>query len=224
VDFVPNSDTVLERGDRVRVLTWAGNMDRVAKFLGDSVRTSSEADFLSLSLGLVLGVLLGIAPLPLPGGKTFTLGFAGGPLVAGLLLGRIQRSGSISWGMPFSVNLALRQVGLVLFLAAIGTKAGGGILSTLQQGGWLFVGAGAIITVAVTMTVMTLGSMILRLPFSALMGLMSGIQTQPACLAYANEFSGNDLSNVWYAAVYPTSMIAKIILAQLLVGWVGGMY
>jgi putative transport protein len=79
-------------------------------------------------------------------------------------------------------------------------------------------------TVAVTMIVLLLGSWILRLSFSALMGLMSGVQTQPACLAYANETSGNDLSNVWYAAVYPTSMITKIILAQLLVGWIGGMH
>jgi putative transport protein len=220
VDFVPNSDTVLERGDRVRVLTWAGNMERLAKFLGDSIRTSSETDFLSLSLGLVGGVLLGIAPLPLPNGKTFTLGFAGGPLIAGLVLGRIQRTGSISWGMPFSVNLTLRQVGLVLFLAAIGTKAGAEFLTTIEHGGVALMAIGALMTVAVTSVVMSLGSKLLRLPFAAVLGLMSGIQTQPACLAYANEKSGNDLSNVWYAAVYPTSMIAKIILAQLLVGWI----
>jgi putative transport protein len=219
VDFVPTGETVLERGDRVRILTWSGNVDRVARFLGDSVRSSSEADFLSLSLGLVLGVLLGIVPLPLPGGGTFMLGFAGGPLIAGLLLGRIQHSGSISWGMPYGVNLTLRQMGLVLFLAGIGTKAGDGFLRTFENGGWMLLGLGGGITIVVTAGTLLLGSRILRLSYPAVMGLLSGIQTQPACLAYANEHGGSDAPNVWYASVYPVSMIAKIILAQLLVGW-----
>lgn len=217
VDFVPTGETVLERGDRVRVLTWAGNLDRVARFLGDSVRSGSETDFLSLSIGLVLGILLGITPLPLPGGGTFTLGFAGGPLIAGLLLGRVQRTGPVTWGMPFSVNLTLRQVGLVLFLAGIGTKAGDGFLQTLEHGGWTLMAMGCLITSFVTILVLLLGTWALRLSYPSVMGLMSGIQTQPACLAYANAHGGSDAPNIWYASVYPVSMIVKIILAQLLV-------
>ena len=219
VDFVPMADTVLERGDRVRVLTWKGNVDRVARFLGDSVRSSSEADFLSLSFGLVLGVLLGSLPLPLPSGGTFTLGFAGGPLIVGLLLGRIQHTGPISWGMPYGVNLTIRQIGLIFFLAGIGTKAGDGFLQTVQNGGLTLAAVGAVITTIVTLSTLILGSRLLRLSTPAIMGLMSGLQTQPACLAYANDQGGSDAPNVWYAAVYPASMISKIILAQLLVGW-----
>jgi putative transport protein len=217
VDFIPTGETVLERGDRVRVLTWAGNLDRVARFLGDSVRSGSEADFLSLSVGLVAGILLGIATFPLPGGGTFSLGFAGGPLIAGLLLGRLQRTGPVSWGMPFSVNLTLRQVGLVLFLAGIGTKAGDGFVGTVERGGWALMAVGAGITLVTTVLVLGAGSRLLRLSSPAAMGLMSGIQTQPACLAYANEHGASDAPNVWYASVYPVSMIAKIIIAQLLV-------
>jgi len=217
VDFIPTGETVLERGDRVRVLTWAGNLDRVARFLGDSVRSGSEADFLSLSVGLAAGILLGIATFPLPGGGTFSLGFAGGPLIAGLLLGRLQRTGPISWGMPFSVNLTLRQVGLVLFLAGIGTKAGDGFAGTVERGGWALMEVGAGITLVTTILVLGVGSRLLRLSYPAVMGLMSGIQTQPACLAYANEHGASDAPNVWYASVYPVSMIAKIIMAQLLV-------
>jgi putative transport protein len=147
------------------------------------------------------------------------LGFAGGPLIAGLLLGRVQHSGSINWGMPYGVNLTLRQVGLVFFLAGIGTKAGDGFLRTFEHGGWMLLALGGTITIIVTMGTMVLGTRLLRLSYPSVMGLMSGIQTQPACLAYANEHGGTDAPNVWYASVYPVSMIAKIILAQLLVGW-----
>jgi putative transport protein len=219
VDFVPTSETTLERGDRVRVITWAGNMDRLIKFFGDSVRSGTETDFLSLSLGIVLGILLGMAPFPLPGGSTFTLGFAGGPLIAGLLLGRMQRSGPITWTMPFAVNLSLRQIGLVLFLAGIGTKAGDGFLTTIAAGGWKLMAIGAVITLSETAVVLVVGVRALGLSYQAVMGFLSGIQTQPACLAYANSKSSSNAPDIWYASVYPVSMISKIILAQLLVGW-----
>lgn len=219
-DFVPTGDTVLERGDRIRVLTWAGNIERLNRFFGDSMKEASETDFLSLSIGLVFGVLLGMLPLPLPGGSTFTLGFAGGPLVVGLLLGWLRRTGPIIWGMPFGANLTLRQLGLVLFLAGIGTKAGDGFLQTVAKGGWQLMAVGGVVTTVVTLMAVLVGGRFLHLSFPAAMGLMSGIQTQPACLAYANERSKGNAPNVWYASVYPASMIAKIILAQILVGWV----
>ena len=119
--------------------------------------------------------------------------------------------------MPFSVNLTLRQVGLVLFLAGIGTKAGDGFAGTVERGGWALMAVGAGITLVTTILVLGVGSRLLRLSYPAVMGLMSGIQTQPACLAYANEHGASDAPNVWYASVYPVSMIAKIIMAQLLV-------
>jgi putative transport protein len=219
VDFVPTADTVLERGDWVRVLTWAGNIQRLSKFFGDSVKHASETDFLSVSIGLVAGVLLGMLPIPLPGGSHFTLGFAGGPLIAGLVLGRMRRLGSVIWGMPYGVNLTLRQLGLVLFLAGIGTKAGDGITQTLSHGGWTLMLVGAVITLSVTLTVMLVGTRVLGLSYAGAMGLMSGVQTQPACLAYANEHTSSNEPNVWYASVYPATMISKIIVAQLLVGW-----
>jgi putative transport protein len=215
-DFVPSSETVLERGDRVRVLTWAGNLDRVARYFGDSVRSSSEADLLSLSLGLVLGMLLGFLPIPLPGGSVFTLGFAGGPLVVGLVLGRMQRTAGINWGLPYGVNLTMRQIGLVLFLAGIGTKAGDGFVMTVMSGGGILMAAGFTVTLVTAAIGLFLGPRILGLSYSAVLGLMSGLQTQPACLAYANEHSSSDVANVWYASVYPLSMIAKIVLAQIL--------
>jgi putative transport protein len=217
VDFVPSGETILERGDRVRVITWAGNIERVIRFFGDSVRQGTEMDLLSFSLGIALGILLGLVPVPLPGGTGFSLGFAGGPLVVGLVLGRLARSGPITWTMPFAVNLSVRQVGLALFLAGIGTKAGFGFIPTIAAGGWKLMILGGVITATVTVVVLAAGSRWLHLSHPAAMGMMSGIQTQPACLAYAADQSSSNVPNIWYASVYPVSMIAKILLAQILV-------
>lgn len=217
VDFVPSADTILELGDRIRVVTLRQNLDQVTKFFGDSIRAVSETDFLSLSLGIVLGVFVGTIPFPLPNGMTFKFGFAGGPLIIALILGRLERTGPITWSLPYSANLLLRQIGLIFFMAAIGTKAGHGFAVTFQTGGWGFILAGAIITSAVTVLTLLVGYKYFKLPMAAVMGIMSGIQTQPACLAYANQQVQNELPNVWYATVYPAAMVAKIILAQVII-------
>jgi putative transport protein len=217
VDIVPKPETILEMGDRIRVITQRDNMDRVTRYFGDSLKSITETDYLSLSLGIVLGVFLGMIPVPLGQGLSFKLGFAGGPLVAGLILGRIGHTGPIAWEMPLNANLVLRQVGLVFFLAGIGTKAGDGFGTTFQTGGWGLIAAGALITTFVTLVTILVGHFYLKLPMSAIMGMMSGIQTQPACLVYANQQTDTDLPNIWYTTVYPASMVAKIILAQVLV-------
>lgn len=217
VDFVPSPDTILESGDRIRVVARRENIEAISRFFGDSIRSISETDFLSLSLGIVLGVFLGMIALPLPNGTIFRLGFAGGPLVVGLILGKLERTGPIIWGLPFTANLVIRQIGLVFFLAAIGTKAGPGFGATFHSGGWALVAAGALITTLVSVSTIVVCFKFLRLPFSAVMGIVSAMHTQPAVLAYANQQSGNELANVYYAAVYPASMIAKIILAQIIV-------
>lgn len=217
VEFVPSGETILERGDRILVVSRRSQSDEIAKYFGDSVKAISEADFLSLSLGVVLGVLLGMVPIPLSGGLTFRLGFAGGPLVVGLIVGRLERTGPITWGMPFAANLALRQIGLVFFLAAIGTRAGVSFGATFHQGGWTMIAAGALITTLVSVLAILIGYRYFKLPMGGVMGMLSGMQTQPACLAFANQQTQNELPNVWYATVYPASMIAKIILAQIIV-------
>jgi len=217
VDFIPSADTPLELGDRVRVVFQRQDLEHVTRLFGDSVKSISETDFLSLSLGIVLGVFLGMIPIPLSHGLTLKLGFAGGPLVAGLILGRLQRTGPINWEIPFNANLALRQIGLVFFLSAIGTRAGSGLIETLTAGGWQLLLAGAAVTTAVTLTTVYVGYRYFRLPMMAVMGMMSGIQTQPAILAYATQQSDSDQPNIWYATVYPAAMVTKILLAQIIV-------
>ncbi len=146
-DFLPNGDLVLELGDRVRVVTHHDNMKAVSRYLGDSYRAVSEVDILTFSGGLALGLLLGILPIPLPGGITFKFGFAGGPLVVALILGTIGHSGKMVWNLPYSANMTLRQIGMVLFLAGIGTRAGYSFLSTFTKGGGILIfGTGIILT------------------------------------------------------------------------------
>ncbi len=219
VELLPRADMLLELGDRVRVLAPRDRLDRIAEFFGDSYRSLAEVDVMGFSLGLALGLALGMIPIPIPGGATLRLGFAGGPLVAGLLLGARGFTGPVVWTVPYSANLTLRQVGLVLFLAGIGTRAGYSFYSTVSAAGGLrLLGAGAAITVAVLLLMLWAGHRLLRIPMSLLTGMVAGTQTQPAVLGFAVEQTGNDLPHVGYAEVYPLATIGKILVVQLLLG------
>ena len=123
-DFVARPDLVLELGDGVRVVAPRSQLGAVSSLLGDSYRQLRELDVPTFSLGIAVGMLIGLIPIPLLGGGSFTLGFAGGPLIVGLVLGALARTGPLVWQLPHASNMALRQFGTVLFLAGIGTKAG----------------------------------------------------------------------------------------------------
>lgn len=217
-DFLPDASTTLLLGDRVRVVAPKDRIDEVSKFFGDSYKALSEVDVISLGVGITLGLLLGLLPVPLPGGGTFKLGIAGGPLVAGLVLGAIGRSGTIIWNIPYSANLTLRQIGLVMFLAGVGTRSGYEFASQVGDPSSLFIVlAGTIVTTFSAMSALFIGYKLLRIPMGRLIGIVSGIQTQPAALAFANEQTGNDMPNMGYAAVFPLVTIMKILIAQLLI-------
>ncbi|MBS1858012.1 MAG: transporter [Acidobacteria bacterium] len=219
VDIVPNADSRLEFGDRVRVLTAPANFASVSRFFGDSIRGTAETDFASVGLGMAAGVILGLIPLPLPGGHLVRLGLAGGPLIAGLVLGRMQRTGPITWGIPLSANLTLRQIGLVLFQAGVGTRAGYGFLQTAGGSGIYMIAGGAAITAAVALMSVAIGHRVLKLPFESVMGLTCAIHTEPASLSYASLVSNSDAPQAAYARVFPVCTVTKILLAQLLVTW-----
>ena len=216
-DFLPHDNMVLQPGDRVRVVARRDRMADVTSFFGDSYRAVSEIDILSFSLGLALGLLLGIVPIPLPGGITLKLGFAGGPLIVALILGTVERSGNLVWSLPYSVNMTLRQIGLVMLLAGIGTRAGYGFVSTFAtEGGFSIFAAGAAITFLTALATLWAGHRLMKIPMNLLIGMVGGCQTQPAVLAYTLEQTGNDLPNIGYASVYPVATIGKILLAQVL--------
>jgi len=219
VELIPDADFVLELGDRVRVVAPRTRLPELERLLGDSYRKLAEIDVITFSLGIALGLGLGAIPVPLPWGGVFKLGIAGGPLLVGLVMGRMGRLGKLVFTLPYSANLTLRQLGIVLFLAGVGTRSGFAFVSTLRHGGGAALAlllAGALLTTVMATLTLVLGRKLLRVPMDTLVGMLSGIQTQPAALAFATEQTDNDLPSAGYAAVYPVATIAKIVLAQVL--------
>ncbi len=217
VELLADEDMMLEAGDRVRVVAPRERLDELSAFFGDSYKAVAEIDVLTFGLGVAIGIAIGEIPIPLPGGVTFRLGAAGGPLVAGLVLGRLGRTGPLPWSLPYSANLTLRQLGLVLFLAGVGTRSGSTFAATIAKGGALpLVGLGVAVTVLVATSIVIVGRR-LRIPVPILAGMIAGIHTQPAALMFACERTKNESPNVGYTAVFPLATIVKIVFAQLLV-------
>ncbi len=217
IEFIPDGNTVLELGDRIRVLGPRDRMDEISKYFGDSYKAVSEIDIVPFALGIALGILVGSIPIPLTDEIRFTLGVAGGPLIAGLVLGRIGKTGNIVWQIPYNANLTLRQIGIILFMAGVGTRSGFAFYNTLKEGnGPLIFLLGAVITITAVCAALIIGYKFMKIPFSIMTGIVSGIHTQPSALAFANEQSRLDAPNIGYATVYPLATILKIILAQVI--------
>ena len=219
VDLLATDDLVLLLGDRVRVVAAHERLAEVAAYLGDSERGASDINPIGLFLGLGLGLLLGLVVVPLPGGQTLSLGVAGGPLLIGLLLGRLQRTGPVLWSLPHSVSSTLSQFGMLAFLAYAGSTSGAALARALASDiGPRLLLAGAVVT-ALTAAGLLVSRHLTGAYGAALAGVVAGAQTQPAVLAYSNDITGADPRvNLGYALVYPVAMIVKVILAPLLGG------
>ncbi len=220
-DLVPEGRTVLQLGDRVRVVAPRDRMAEVSRFFGDSYRALGEIDAVSFGFGIALGLLLGLVPVPLPGGGFFRLGPAGGPLVVGLILGARGRTGPIVWQLPYNAGLTLRQLGLALFLAAVGVSAGTPFIETLRAGrGFELLGAASAVSVFTATCSLWSSRKWLRATPGLAMGLSSGVHTQPAGLAFATDVAQDDSPGLGYSSVSPIATVSKILLAQLLLGGV----
>jgi putative transport protein len=216
-DMVATSSTILELGDRVRIVAPTAQMREASLLIGDSYRGMSELDVFTFALGICLGLLVGLIPIPIPGGGTVHLGIAGGPLLVALVLGARGNTGRLFWQVPFGANLTVRQLGTVLFLAGIGTRAGQAFGSAISDpSSLLIIGAGAVLTFGASIATLVIAHKFMNVPFGQAMGVLAGLQTQPAVLVYADEQTGNELSGRGYTTVYPMAMIAKIVAAQLL--------
>ncbi|HTY73344.1 MAG TPA: TrkA C-terminal domain-containing protein [Actinomycetes bacterium] len=218
VDLLATDDLVLQLGDRVRVVARREQMERVATLLGDSERGASDLNPVGFALGLTLGLLVGLLEVPKPGGGTFALGVAGGPLLVGLFLGRLQRTGRVLWTIPYQASTAVNQLGMLLFLAYAGSNAGHALSKALasNQGIRLFA-VGFVVTGLSAVALLVAGPRLARATGAQLAGQVAGFDTQPAVLAYVSERSNADPRiNLGYALIYPVAMIVKVILAPLL--------
>lgn len=214
-DIVPGGDTELELGDRIRIVGPVERLDDAARLFGDSYTRAAEVNILSFAIGIGLGLLLGLVPFPLPGGGEFRLGAAGGTLLVALVLGARGRTGPVVWQLPHGVATTLSQLGVVLFLAGIGTRAGANLRAALADAASLrVIGVGAVLTMLGALLVLVAGHRLLKIPFDRLTGIAAGMQTQPAVLAFAGERYAGEATNLGYASVYPMAMILKILIAQ----------
>ncbi len=212
-------ELALQFGDMVQVVGDEAAMPKVADELGNCVRALNETNFIPIFVGIALGVLVGMLPLHFSGiPAPVRLGIAGGPLILAIVLSRIGRIGRMVWYMPANANMAFRELGIVLFLACVGLKAGESFFAkvfTAEGLNWLL--AGFAITVIPILVVGIAARLFFKLNFTAISGLLAGSMTDPPALAFANAVSRSDAPSVAYATVYPLTMLLRIVTVQILV-------
>ena len=209
----------LQVGDRVMVVGPQDAIERVANLLGNQLRRLDHPNIVTIFVGILCGILFGSLPIAIPGMPTpVKLGLAGGPLIISILIGRFGHKVKLVTYTTMSANLMLREVGLVLFLASVGVKAGENFVQMVVEGdGVLYVGLGFLITFIPLIITGIIARWHHRVNYFTLMGLIAGSNTDPPALAYANQIAGNDAPAVGYSTVYPLTMFLRILTAQLLV-------
>jgi putative transport protein len=215
--LVVSPDLTLELGDRIALLSDRASFPTLRRFFGDSIRGTTEFSYVSLGIGMVLGVLLGIIAIPMPLIGTFRIGVAGGTLIVALILGKLRRAGPLTWTMPLSANLTLRNFGLSVFLAQVGMSSGPSFVQVVGESGLTFVAAAAAVVMALALTPLLVGHYLMRIPFDDLLGITAGVTGQPAILAYAFRTVPSDRVEVCYAMIHPSTTVLKIVIAQLLI-------
>ena len=187
--------------------------------LGNQLKRLDHPNILTIFIGIFVGILFGSLPIAIPGMPTpVKLGLAGGPLIIAILIGRFGHKVKLVTYTTMSANLMLREVGLVLFLASVGIKAGGNFWQTVVEGdGLLYVGVGFLMTIIPILIIGIIARMRNPVNYFTLMGLIAGSNTDPPALAYSNQTAGNDAPAVGYSTVYPLTMFLRILTAQLLI-------
>ena len=219
VELVPSGDTSLQFGDVLHMVGRTDVLNQAISVIGNAQQKLLQVQMLPVFIGIGLGVLFGSIPFYIPGFPVaLKLGLAGGPLVVALILARIGSIGKLYWFMPPSANLALREIGIVLFLAVVGLKSGGNFIDTLVNGSGLeWMGYGIFLTFVPLMIVGVIARLYAKLNYLSICGLLAGSMTDPPALAFANEMKeDNGAASLSYATVYPLVMFLRIISPQLL--------
>jgi putative transport protein len=216
IEISPMPNIQIRFGDRLMVACDKENMKKVIELMGNDDKRLSETDFLPISLGIVLGVILGQIEFPLWGGTTFNLGITGGVLAVALILSRIGKTGPIIWSMSGPANQLIRHLGLLLFLVAVGTDAGVHLVDTVMQHGLKLIFVGAMITLLPMIAGLIIGHFIFKMNFLTLLGVITGAMTSTPGLAAVDTMSESNAPQVGYATVYPIALVLMIIGSQII--------
>lgn len=219
IDIIPTSNNRVKFGDKLTITCRSENSSQIQNAFGNDKRKLSDTDFLPISLGIIIGVLIGKFSLAF-NGFSFSLGLTGGVLFAGLILGRIGKTGNILWTMTGSSNNLLRQLGLLFFMSSVGTSAGAKLVETFQQQGSSLFVAGAIITMVPMVVATAVARFAFRMNPLTMLGALTGSMTSTPGLAAADNLSDSNAPSVAYATVYPISMVILIIAVQILASFV----
>lgn len=219
IELLATRDLYLQLGDRITVVGEERAVDKVEKLFGNSTKRLDIPNLASIFLGLALGIAAGMLPIMLPGlAQPFKLGIAGGSLIVAILMSCFGPKMHIVTYTTSSANLMIREIGIAMFLAAVGFGAGKTFIPTLLDGGYVWIGYGIIITMVPILIVGTIARLWLKLDYFTLMGLIAGSTTDPPALAYATSVSStNDRAAVAYSTVYPLTMFLRVLTGQLMI-------
>ncbi len=219
MELFANPHLPLQVGDRVTVVGPENHVNRVANVLGNSVRRLDSPNIATIFIGIIIGIVFGSLPFAIPGmPMPLKLGIAGGPLVVAILIGRFGYKAHLVTYTTTSANNMLREIGLVLFLASVGIKAGAGFWETVVQGdGLKYVYTGFLITVIPILIIGTIARLKYKFNYFTIMGMIAGTYTDPPALAYANQSCSKEAPAVGYSTVYPLCMFLRILTAQLII-------
>lgn len=208
----------LQLGDRLTIVGRQSDVDKVTNLLGNAPKKLDIPNLLPIFLGIVFGVILGSIPVHFPGvSQPVKLGLAGGPLIVAILIGRYGPQIKLATYTTTSANLIIREIGISLFLAAVGLNAGGTFVATIVGGGYIWILYGLIITIVPTLLMGIICRVFLKMDYLTIMGVISGSCTNPPALAYSGSVTSNSRASVAYATVYPISMFMRILCAQVLI-------
>lgn len=216
IEMLAKGNTVLELGDRLRFVARRDDLSQLSEYFGDSYKDSSKINLFTFGIGIGIGLILGTMELNLGSAFSFKLGLAGGPLLVGLLLGALRRTGPIVWTLPYSSNTTLQQMGLILLLAGIGVNAGHSFIDSFSSDAMYVFLASIAISMITAMAMIYIGYKFIKMPFTLLMGLVAN---QPAILDFATDRSDSTVPEIGYTMIFPIAMIMKIVIAQMLLIW-----
>lgn len=219
IELLATKDLYLQLGDRLTVVGEEKDVEKVANYMGNSTKRLDVPNLAAIFCGLALGVVLGMVPIALPGlSQAFKLGMAGGTLIVAILLGHFGPKMHIVTYTTSSANLMIREIGIAMFLAAVGFGAGKSFIPTLLSGGYVWIGYGVIITIVPLLLAALIGRYWLKLDYFTLTGLMAGSMTDPPALAYAtSQTTANDRAAVAYSTVYPLTMFLRVLTGQMMI-------